>query len=427
MTAALPLALRRMGGLSVPDLARALAARSFQYAPRILKYCVYLLFLLQIRSWPLLWHFVVWRPVFALRGRYLLHRLSHIFSSPAVRRQKNMEWLEDLSNVGMNPFDLQVVYKTWAGPDDCDFNLHLSNSSYPKRLDAARFKFALKSLPTFFRTGGWMGLGATHFTFLREIPMFSPYEIRVSLMSWDHKWIYVVTRFVTKPKKGKGKKAHLKPLISVTPPADAAPRASLHTANGVTTGVSGTSTPFPPRSSTPSPPNGHTNGHANGHANGNGNGHAPDAHLKAVAAQLLERPEPDGAVINCLAISEVCCKIGRLTIPPAVVLPVDGFSCGPSASASASASARPYSHANPPPHWDRVRALRGDAHTALDDSVKKGSLKALRDFFTSGWRDVPDAERWWEPALGAEVEERRLRGLACMQALRKGMEEARTI
>ena len=32
-----------------------------------------------------------------------------------------------------------------------------------------------------------------------------------------------------------------------------------------------------------------------------------------------------------------------------------------------------------------------------------------------------------EDALGGEVEERRVRGLGCMQALRQGLEEARTI
>ena len=63
----------------------------------------------------------------------------------------------------------------------------------------------------------------------------------------------------------------------------------------------------------------------------------------------------------------------------------------------------------------------------MDSSPTKGSLKALRDFYAGGWRDVPEGERWWEDALGGEVEERRLRGLGCMQALRKGVEEARTI
>ncbi|RDX42138.1 hypothetical protein OH76DRAFT_1458914 [Lentinus brumalis] len=400
MALALAVVLRRFGGLSPADLVRVLSARSFQYAPKAIKYIVGFLFLVQIRSWPLAWHWIVWRPVFAIRGRYLLHRLSNIFCSAQVRRQRNLEWLEGLSKVGSNPFDLLVTYRTWAGPDDCDFNMHLSNSSYPKRLDCARFMFALEFGPTFFRVGGWMGLGATHFTFLREIPMFSHYEMRTSIMSWDNKWNYIVTRFVTKPKKGRGKGKHAPTHYIASPPslsAEAAPTPSLHTANGI---AAGTSTPCPSSSGPSSPPNGASDG------------------AKALAAQLLERPEPDGAVINCLSVSEVCCKIGRITVPPALVMAVDGFCAGPPQGAQA------YSHTNPPPHWETVRQLRGDAHATLGS---KGSLKALRDFYTRGWREVPEGERWWETALGAEVEERRLRGLRCMQALRRGMEEARTI
>ncbi|RPD61061.1 hypothetical protein L226DRAFT_486149 [Lentinus tigrinus ALCF2SS1-7] len=403
MAVGLAVVLRRFAGLSATDLVRVLSARSLQYAPKVVKYFVLLLFLIQVRSWPLVWHWVVWRPVFAIRGRYLVHRLSNIFSSAQVRRQKNLEWLEGLSKVGSNPFDLQVTYRTWAGPDDCDFNMHLSNSSYPKRLDAARFTFALEFCPTFFRVGGWMGLGATHFTFLREIPMFSHYEMRTSVMSWDNKWIYAVTRFVTKPKKGKGKKGKHAPAESVAsalpPSAEAAPNPSLHTANGV---AEGTSTPYPPASGTNSPPTGASEG------------------ARALAAQLMERPEPDGALINCLAVSEVCCKIGRITVPPALVFAIDGFCADPPQGMQA------YSRTNPPPHWETVRQLRGDAHATLGSPIK-GSLKGLRDFYTGGWRDVPEGQRWWETALGAEVEERRLRGLPCMQALRKGIEEARTI
>ncbi|KAI9066318.1 hypothetical protein FKP32DRAFT_1589832 [Trametes sanguinea] len=317
--------LQTLSSMSVTDLASLLTTRTLHVLPRLAKYFVLFLFLVQIRSWPLTWHYRVWHPVFALRGRFLLHRVANVFRSPEVRRQKNLEWFEGLSNgLGKSPFDMTVVYKNWAGPDDCDFNMHLSNSSYPKHLDAARFKYALECCPTFFRAGGWMGLGATHFAFLREIPMFSNYEMRVSIMSWDQKWVYIVTRYVTKPKgKGNSKKNQIKPAESpAAPSADAPPNPSLHTANGLQTG---TSTPLPAGTSSS----------------------AGEPNAKALAAQLLERPEPDGA--------------------------------------------------------------------------------ALRDFYTHGWREVPEGERWWEQVLGGEVEERRLKGLACMQAMRRGMEEARTI
>ncbi|KAI0368027.1 hypothetical protein BV20DRAFT_969882 [Pilatotrama ljubarskyi] len=386
--------------MSLTDVASLLTTRTLHVLPRLAKYLIVLLFLVQIRSWPLTWHYRVWHPVFVLRGKFLLHRLRNAFRSPEVRRQKNLEWLESLSNVGANPFEMQVTYKCWAGPDDCDFNMHLSNSSYPKHLDAARFKYALACGPTFFRAGGWMGLGATHFSFLREIPMFSNYEMRVGIMSWDQKWLYVVTRYVTKP-KNKGKKAQIKPAEtpSAAPSAESAPNPSLHTGNGINTG---TSTPLP------------------------SNGSAPN--VKALAAQLLERPEPDGAVLNCLAISEIVCKIGRITVPPALVYAVDGFCCAPPPTTTEDGKPAPkaYSRENPPPHWEKVRELRGDVHLS-SEATRKATLQRLREFFTKGWREVPEGERWWEQALGSEIEERRLKGLACMQALRRGMEEARTI
>ena len=203
---------------------------------------------------------------------------------------------------------------------------------------------------------------------------------------------YCATRFVTKPKKGKGKNAQPAQQRSATPPSDAAPTASLHTANGLQTGVS---TPLPSGSGSPT---------------------SAAAAAKAAAAQLLERGEPDGAVINCLAVSEIVCKIGRITVPPALVYAVDGF-CRSGAEA--------YSRAHPPPHWAHVQRLLGaSGHAALDD---KRGLRAMRAFLAGGWRDVPEGERWWEDALGGEVEERRLRGLGAMHALRKGLEEARTI
>lgn len=111
-----------------------------------------------------------------------------------------------------------------AGLDESDFNGHLSNSSYAKvscgiifedqsplftqrkTLDAARFKAALELFPMLFRAGGWIALAgefsasgialfdlilylATHYNFIREIPMLASYEIRMSTASWDQKWV----------------------------------------------------------------------------------------------------------------------------------------------------------------------------------------------------------------------------------------------
>lgn len=34
-----------------------------------------------------------------------------------------------------------------------------------------------------------MALGGTHFTFHREIPVLSKYEMRTNFGSWDEKWV----------------------------------------------------------------------------------------------------------------------------------------------------------------------------------------------------------------------------------------------
>lgn len=35
----------------------------------------------------------------------------------------------------------------------------------------------------------------------------------------------------------------------------------------------------------------------------------------------------------------------------------------------------------------------------------------IKKFYSGGWRDVPEGERWWEEAFNGEVERRRAEGL----------------
>lgn len=87
-----------------------------------------------------------------LQARFQVFRLSIFFKSKKEKKEATHRWVEALAPVGSNPFMRQYIYKTWAGalsplpvvmsalyiaeliPDiaDSDFNMHLSNSSYPK-------------------------------------------------------------------------------------------------------------------------------------------------------------------------------------------------------------------------------------------------------------------------------------------------------
>lgn len=43
--------------------------------------------------------------------------------------------------------------------------------------------------PAIFGDGVWMALGGAHYHYIREIPINTPYEIRMSIGGWEDKWV----------------------------------------------------------------------------------------------------------------------------------------------------------------------------------------------------------------------------------------------
>ncbi|KZT67849.1 hypothetical protein DAEQUDRAFT_672424 [Daedalea quercina L-15889] len=376
----------------------------------LLKYAFLLLFLVNARSWPLIWHMKAFKPILLLRLRWYWLQLCLLFKPKHVKWSARTRWLVEHCPVGLDPLSYVHTWRSWASPDDCDFNLHLSNSCYAKNLDCVRVDAALTCFPTLFRTGGWLALGATHYSFLREIPMFSPYEVRMQIAAWDSKWIFIVARYVTHPRKASMKNRGPKALsassnamekkkASANADADGnahmggAPFPVLHTPSVLldSEGNSGVSTPIP-TSVTDS----------------------ADHKAQAVAKALLQKTqvhaEPDGATLNCIAVTVGCFKIGRITVPPALVLAVEGFT-------APNAGTDPYSMKNPPPFWKEAQKLVGQDPT---------DLRKLKALYAGEWREVPEGKRWWEQAL-AGLEERRRAGIDVVGALREGMEGLRSL
>jgi len=240
-----------------------------------------------------------------------------------------------------------------------------------------------------------MALAATHYHFIREIPMLASYEVRVSVATWDQKWFYVIAKFVTKPSKT-GKRPHSKAPEQPSPSESSAEttgtlfNASLRTPADE---ISSVSTPLTDSESDTD----------------------TSRALKAVAASLASTsgPEPDGAILHTISVSQCCFKIGRITVPPALVLAVNGFSVPPPSTDAA------YSHANPPPHWVSAKGVMS--------TPRGGSTRALRELMKGGWRDVPEGERWWNVTLGGVTEERRRRGLEVVSALGLGIAGVRQL
>jgi len=66
----------------------------------------------------------------------------------------------------------------------------LSNTSYGKCLDCARFQWLLKVCgPPMGPEKAWSPLAGTNYVFLKEIALGAAFEIDVHVASWDDKWV----------------------------------------------------------------------------------------------------------------------------------------------------------------------------------------------------------------------------------------------
>lgn len=198
--------------------------------------------------------------------------------------------------------------------------------------------------------------------------------------------IYIVSRFVRKPD---GKKKPVKQITS--PPSDSEPTPQIMALR------------------TPATEDPSTRGTPNSAATPiSASGLQDTAQALMAVSAGLEHEEADGCVLHTVAVARLCFKVGRITVPPAVVLGSNGFT-GESG----------FSMVSPHPEWALQKKIASRPHG--------GSLKGLKKFMTGGWRDVPEKERWWEQVLGPEVEEQRLKNLALVEGLSLGLENARDI
>ncbi|KAJ7351358.1 hypothetical protein DFH08DRAFT_98818, partial [Mycena albidolilacea] len=391
---------------TAPTKIVALLLRALRLAPTTAKYTALLLLLLNAGSFPLVWHVRVWSSVFELRGAHLWHRITHFYLPKEQKRLALRDWYEAHLPIGVHPFRAEWTYTRRVGFDDADFNLHMSNSSYAKALDSARFRLALATFPSIFRCGGWVPLAATHFHFIREIPMLSTYEVRASIGAWDGKWIWYVCRFVKPPSKKSKKSATSKNSTIENGIASGLAIASgvAAAAGSATQGESGEALiPSLKTPATPLPASGVATPAINGINNENGSAQ-PDAVSRALLERAARATEDDGALLYTVTVSQLCYKQGRITVPPALVLASNGFYAAPPSSAAAAPShgqsKTRYTTAGgrgaDPPYWPAVRAATA-------------SMPALAKLYAGGWRAVPEGERWWEEAFAACEGERRER------------------
>jgi len=159
---------------------------SFVTISRVL---VVLLVASNLKSFPLIWHL---RIVNAFR--FILNS-----QRPATP-------------IGPEDLFLPIITTSHAPIMEVDFNGHKSNSSYFSDIDIARTHLVCTLFAkgiAHFRGGTaaitgskkplfGLALGAVSCSFKREIKPYETYELWSRILSWDEKWIYVVTHFVRK-------------------------------------------------------------------------------------------------------------------------------------------------------------------------------------------------------------------------------------
>ena len=109
-----------------------------------------------------------------------------------------------------------MITSSWNSPYDCDYNLHKSNSTYFQDLDVARAHLVgniirtglqrlnagdEEGLPAEVRAVKgkyYVALGAIGCFFQREVPPLARFEIYTRILSWDRKWLYLVSHVVKK-------------------------------------------------------------------------------------------------------------------------------------------------------------------------------------------------------------------------------------
>lgn len=105
---------------------------------------------------------------------------------------------------------LPYITTTYTPLLEADYNLHKSNSTYFTDLDASRshllshlFCRGILIVDQELAADGKQGMmaaiiGSVTTSFKKEIRIFQQYEVWSRILTWDQKWLYIVTHFVQK-------------------------------------------------------------------------------------------------------------------------------------------------------------------------------------------------------------------------------------
>ncbi|KAJ5793719.1 hypothetical protein N7457_000318 [Penicillium paradoxum] len=186
-----------------------------------------LLAVINLKNLPFVWHF-----------RVLYHVLGNLRLKPSAPFHPKGKAIVDSKGKPTHPIFVPSMVTSRTPLLETDYNLHKSNSTYFSDLDISRtalvsriyspgvgmvskeldqeFLAASKrdGKPAPRRKPVSIVLGSVYCTFKREIKPFELYEMHSKVISWDAKWMYILTCFMRPARRSGGEKDVLAVAVS---------------------------------------------------------------------------------------------------------------------------------------------------------------------------------------------------------------------
>ncbi|WPH04139.1 4HBT like protein [Acrodontium crateriforme] len=182
-----------VAGLSTHPIFREIAARYLGQGAfgKIWKLAALALALVNLKNIPGFWHLRVLRGI-----------IYQIYFQPTVQLPKHLF--------------APMITSSYNTLYDCDYNIHKSNSTYFADLDVARAHYVGCLVRTGLarlnrgdeeglstdtkKTPGkyFVALGAVSCFFQRQIEPLQSFEVYTRILTWDRKWIYIISHIVRK-------------------------------------------------------------------------------------------------------------------------------------------------------------------------------------------------------------------------------------
>ncbi|CAG8943214.1 unnamed protein product [Penicillium salamii] len=185
-----------------------------------------LLAFVNIKNLPFIWHF-----------RVLYYFLGNLRLKPSAPYFPKGKAIVDAQGNPTHPVFVSCMITSRTPLLETDYNLHKSNSTYFSDLDISRTSLVTRlyspgvgmvskeldqeflaaskkeGKPAPRRKAVSIVLGSVYCTFKREIKPFELYEMHSKIISWDKKWLYVLTCFMRPARRG-GEKTVLAVAVS---------------------------------------------------------------------------------------------------------------------------------------------------------------------------------------------------------------------